>query len=218
MSVSDVYGNYYDKYRSKNPATRWFVSGFLSAWHDLVAVSASMCPVKRLLEVGCGDGFLLERTVQVISPADDNFETSVIGVGVEPGMDVLITGHQLYSSRLHACGSIFALPFPDAAFDLVTIPEVFEHLEDPRSGLLETIRVSNRFILASVPWEPVWRGLNLVRGAYWSTLGNTPGHIGHFSRREFIRFMSNGLRIVAIRRPFPWTIILAEKTVERRDG
>ena len=60
----------------------------------------------------------------------------------------------------------------------------------------------------SVPREPVWRMLNMARGAYVRDLGNTPGHINHFSKRSFARVVARHGEIVEMRSPFPWTMAL----------
>ena len=69
-------------------------------------------------------------------------------------------------------------------------------------------RCAQRWLLASVPREPLWRALNVARGAYVSRLGNTPGHLNHWSRRAFIRLLSAHGEIVEVRSPFPWTMLL----------
>ena len=69
-------------------------------------------------------------------------------------------------------------------------------------------RVSSSWILVSVPREPLWRGLNMARGAYWRDLGNTPGHLNHWSKREFAGLLRRYGEVVELRSPFPWTMAL----------
>ena len=73
----------------------------------------------------------------------------------------------------------------------------------------EVARVSSGWLLLSVPWEPVWRILNVARGRYVGSLGNTPGHVQHFSRRAIRGLVASRFELVAERRPFPWTVLLA---------
>lgn len=89
--------------------------------------------------------------------------------------------------------------------------EVMEHLEYPEKALDMLKSVSSEYILLSVPNEPIWRILNVCRGKYLRQLGNTPGHIQHWSTKQFCRMLcENGCDIIAVKRPFPWTMVLVK--------
>jgi hypothetical protein len=85
---------------------------------------------------------------------------------------------------------------------------VLEHVPDPDHTLAEMARVAAGHLVVSVPREPLWRALNLARGAYLKDLGNTPGHVNHWSRRAFVRMLSRHGEVVEVRSPFPWTMLL----------
>jgi len=89
--------------------------------------------------------------------------------------------------------------------------EVLEHLEDPRVALREIQRTAAGYVLLSVPREPVWRAMNLARFAYWRDLGNTPGHLQHWSSGAFVNLVRAFFEILEVRRPLPWTVVLAVK-------
>jgi hypothetical protein len=48
----------------------------------------------------------------------------------------------------------------------------------------------------------------MLRGAYWPALGNTPGHLNHWSRRGFVRLLARHGEPAAVRSPLPWTLVL----------
>ena len=83
-----------------------------------------------------------------------------------------------------------SLSFADDEFDLATAIEVLEHVPEPEQTVAEMARVARSHLLVSVPREPLWRGLNMARGAYWRELGNTPGHVNHWSKRSFVSMLS----------------------------
>jgi 2-polyprenyl-3-methyl-5-hydroxy-6-metoxy-1,4-benzoquinol methylase len=100
------------------------------------------------------------------------------------------------------------LPFAAGEFDLVAAIETLEHISTPEQTLSEMRRVARSHLLVSVPREPLWRALNLARGAYVGDLGNTPGHVNHWSKRGFARLLSDYGEVVELRSPFPWTMAL----------
>jgi 2-polyprenyl-3-methyl-5-hydroxy-6-metoxy-1,4-benzoquinol methylase len=100
------------------------------------------------------------------------------------------------------------LPFAENEFELASAIEVLEHVPDPEHTLAEMARCASRHLLVSVPREPLWRMLNMARGAYIGQLGNTPGHLNHWSKRSFTKMLARHGEVVEARSPFPWTMLL----------
>ena len=61
--------------------------------------------------------------------------------------------------------------------------------------------------MLSVPREPIFRGGNLATGRHVRALGNTPGHLNHWSAPAFLRFVSREAALVEVRKPLPWTAV-----------
>src|SRR5207302_1136541 len=159
----------------------------------------------RVLEVGCGRGELADHLL-----GNPTGGQSIEYTGIDISPTEIGAARERYAGYSFEVASAYSLPFPDCSFDLVLACEVVEHLDRPEDGLREMKRVCNSYALVSVPWEPVWRVLNVARGKYWSRLGNTPGHVQHFSRRRIRALVSGYFDIVAERRPFPWTMLLTQ--------
>lgn len=198
--IENVPGNYYDKYHTKNPIARMLMNGFLSEFDKCLD---QLSPTS-VLEAGCGEGELTNFVYSKYSNMKN-----IKGIELE---DVTVAEANKRFPHLDIeQGSIYTLPFEDNSFDLVIACEVFEHLEQPQKALAEIMRVSRRHILVSVPREPIWRICNMARGKYIKDLGNTPGHIQHWSKRSFVSMIGLETNIILKRSPFPWTMILAEK-------
>ena len=101
-----------------------------------------------------------------------------------------------------------ARPRDRHAAELVVCCEVLEHLDDPKRALDVLARLARPWLIASVPREPLWRALNLARLSYVGALGNTPGHLTHWSKRGFERFLGERFEVVEVRTPLPWTMAL----------
>jgi 2-polyprenyl-3-methyl-5-hydroxy-6-metoxy-1,4-benzoquinol methylase len=193
-----VTGNTYDKYGSSNPLVRRLMSGFERELDELIALAAPC----SLLDVGCGEGVLVHRWAQRLCGA------RVVGIDLqEPSIQAGWAEHRAPNLEYRVM-SAAELPFGDGEFELVSAIEVLEHLPAPERTLSEMARCAARFLLVSVPREPVWRMLNMARGAYLSALGNTPGHLNHWSRRSFVKLLRGHGEVVEVRSPFPWTMLL----------
>ncbi|HEY2181611.1 MAG TPA: class I SAM-dependent methyltransferase [Solirubrobacteraceae bacterium] len=201
VTVSDdgiVTGNTYDKYGSSNPVVRRLMAGFERTLDELLTRASP----RSLLDVGCGEGVLVHRWALAMP------DRRVVGIDLEE--ESIQAG---WAERQAANLEYRAMPADDLAFatgefDLATAIEVLEHVPDPERTLAEMARCAERHLLVSVPREPLWRAVNLARGAYIGQLGNTPGHLNHWSKRSFARMLSRHGQIVELRSPFPWTMLL----------
>lgn len=194
-----VTGNYFDKYRSENPIHRKLVNNFLRCAKELLVLARP----KSILEVGCGPGDLAGRLLGPANRTIDYLGTDVSTVEID-------AAQQRYPGLAFRTASAYHLPAADRSYDMLLACEVFEHLDYPHEALREAARVCRGHLLISVPWEPCWRILNVLRGKYIKRLGNTPGHVQHFTRRAIKHLVAREFRIVAERRPFPWTMLLAK--------
>ncbi len=197
-------GNTYDKYGTRNPLARLLVDRFLTA----VEESVRELRPGSLLDVGCGEGVVTERLARAL-PA-----TRVVGVGVaQPGL--LDEWERRRAPKLgFAPGSAYALPYGENEFDVVTAFEVLEHLERPSEALAELARVAERALVLSVPREPWWRATNVLSGRYVRALGNTPGHVNHWTRDGFRRFAGGAGEVARVRSPYPWTVVTVERAAD----
>jgi len=189
-------GNTYDKYASKNPIEARLMNGFLRCLDDLLPTEAPA----SILEVGLGEGEISERV-------RDRFPgVFMMGIDLPDAELAEAWGDRKLNG---AFADIAHLPFADNSFDLVMAIEVLEHVPDPAAALREVNRVARSQVLLSVPREPIWRVANMARGKYLGDLGNTPGHIQHWSRRSFARLVASHFTVAEVRNPFPWTAVSA---------
>lgn len=194
-SEGTVTGNTFDKYGSTNPVVRRLMAGF---HRNLDACYEAASPTS-ILDIGCGEGVLTHEWAGRLGA-----EGRIVGTDLD---DPLL--HAQWAERRapnleYRVMKGEQLEFADNEFDTATAIEVLEHVSDPEMVLSEMSRCAKRWLLVSVPREPLWRITNLARGSYWSDLGNTPGHINHWSSRSFRALLSRYGQVVELRHPFPW--------------
>jgi hypothetical protein len=63
-----------------------------------------------------------------------------------------------------------------------------------------------------VPFEPIWRTGNIIRRRYVSDWGNTPGHVNHWTRWGFSRFVRGAFDVQEVSTPLPWTMVRASRS------
>jgi 2-polyprenyl-3-methyl-5-hydroxy-6-metoxy-1,4-benzoquinol methylase len=191
-------GNTFDKYGSQNPVVRRLMSGFHRTLDELWSQAAP----SSVLDVGCGEGVLTLEWAERLGSG------RIVGIDLEdPKLRAEWARRERPNLEFRA-EEATRLSFGDGEFELAAAIEVLEHVPEPEATLAEMARVASGHLLVSVPREPLWRGLNMARGAYWRELGNTPGHLNHWSKRGFVSLLSRYGEVVEARSPFPWTMLL----------
>jgi ubiquinone/menaquinone biosynthesis C-methylase UbiE len=193
-----VTGNTYDKYGSTNPVVRRLMAGFERTLDELFAKAAP----RSVLDVGCGEGVLTHKWAQRV-------EGRVVGLDLDDPALRAEWAARRAPNLTYVTMKAERLPFEEGEFDLAAAIEVLEHVPDPEHTVAQMARVARGgHLLVSVPREPLWRALNMARGAYLRDLGNTPGHLNHWSRRGFVALLARVGEVVEVRSPFPWTMLL----------
>jgi ubiquinone/menaquinone biosynthesis C-methylase UbiE len=121
-------------------------SGYESGWrgrlhHEIadkaidLALAGSARP-HRVLDVGCGTGYLLRGLAARIPEARE-----LAGIDAAPAM--IETARTMAGDRRirFATATAEHLPYPDETFDLVISTTSFDHWSDQRAGLAECFRV-----------------------------------------------------------------------------
>jgi ubiquinone/menaquinone biosynthesis C-methylase UbiE len=190
-------GNNYDKFSSMNPISRYLMRGFIGSLKELIAQTEG----GTVLEVGCGEGYIQE----ILSTSGFS---SLLAFDID--MPIVVDARRRHPSSNYFVANGEQIPVPTKSCDLAMAIEVLEHVPDPDKVLAEMKRVARKYVIVSVPREPIWRVLNLARGKYISSVGNTPGHIQHWSAGGFERTVARHFKIVSVLQPLPWTMILAK--------
>lgn len=186
-----------------NPIYKSLISGFM----DSLLAMAKQAGKSRIFEIGCGEGQLLG----VLN--DNGYEISGMDLDEESvqmsrdNLDTVIeNGHSLISQ-----GNLYDISKDDdrIAGKMLICCEVLEHVPDPELGVKLISECTDEYFIVSVPHEPIWCMLNMARGKYIKSFGNTPGHINHWTRRSFVKLVSKYADIIDVRTPLPWTMVLA---------
>ena len=90
----------------------------------------------RILDVGCGTGYLLGRLAARAPQAE-----ALAGIDAAPAM-IRVARHAATDDRLRfVVGTAERLPWPAATFDLVVSTTSFDHWADQRAGLAQCAQV-----------------------------------------------------------------------------
>jgi len=189
-----------------------YESGREGKWHRRVAertadIAVGYVPAPvRVLDVGCGTGYLL-RHLGLRYPEAVELD----GVDAARGMIEVARSKAVEDGRLHfSIGVAERLPYLDGSFDLVVSTSSFDHWQDQEVGLTECARVM-------VPDG------HLVLTDFFSVVFLPTLLVGHRGRVRTIRRASSLLRAVGFRsvgwhRLTPFTTIIRTVTATKSDS
>jgi len=137
----------YEKYYEQNET---YIISLDPRLKKIISLTSSLNP-KKILDVGCGNGFLLNELSNSLP------KSSLTGVDV-----YTIPKNKRWSYK--KADITKGLPFDNSSFDCVIIGEVIEHVPDPDFLLKETYKVlqKNGTLIISTPNLVSWANRLLV--------------------------------------------------------
>lgn len=183
---------------SNNPILKHIMSVF---YYDVIDLAKLTNP-HSILDIGCGEGYATIRYAQCFPT------TPILAMDIDLERIHYAIKHNHQENIRYVDGDLFRCPHDLQRFDLVICNEVLEHVTDAKDALNILVSHSQKNVLITVPNEPWFQLANFIRGKYWATLGNVPGHIHHWSRTALEELLTPYGTIQELRTSTFWNIAL----------
>lgn len=174
--------------------------GVLSRYLDRMAQQLRELKPATVLDAGCGEGYVYRGLrARGVSAAWE---------GVDSSAGAIRYAAERNPEARWGVGDLRRLNHPDGSAELVLCSQVLEHIPRPETVRDELARVSARWLLLSVPLEPVFRSICALTVA--TGIGQDPGHVNFWSPAAFRNF----LRPVGRLAHWEWTSVYQIALVE----
>jgi len=124
----------------------------------------NLSPGERVLDIGCGPGFLCESMAKIVGP-----KGAVVGVDISTDLIALCNRRKASKCLSYEIGDATKLNQSDASFDAVVCTQVAEYIAEIDRVFLETLRVlkpNGRTVFVATDWTTIlWHSDNPKRMA-----------------------------------------------------
>jgi SAM-dependent methyltransferase len=173
--------NYRDYYDQEDGLTEWRRLGAIDKCTNILRLCSEV-EHTTVLEVGCGNGAILERLLEL------NFGARYTGLEISSSAVRRVREKNLPDVEVGLFDG-YQIPEQSKCFDLAILSHVLEHVEYPRQLIYEAARVA-KTVFVEVPLENNWR---LSR----DFVSDRVGHIDFYCVKTIRRLVqSSGLQIL----------------------
>jgi SAM-dependent methyltransferase len=149
---------YYARRAAEYDATSW--EAVDDAGREAVERFVASLPPGRILDIGCGTGYLTRLLRGCVVAVDQSAEMLELASARTPGIELVRA-------------DVPPLPFADSAFDLTFCSNVYSHIETVAARaefVAEALRVSRELVVLEQAWRPgrdrqSWELRQLVDGS-----------------------------------------------------
>ena len=115
----------------------------------------SLSAGERVLDIGCGPGFLCESMGEIVGR-----KGAVVGIDISADLIARCNGRKTSAHLSHEVGDATKIDQPNASFDVVVCTQVAEYVADVDRVLTEVFRVlkpNGRTVFVATDWDAlVW--------------------------------------------------------------